>query len=420
MKKIVQILMVLCLIAPSLTHAQTNTSDVKIAFIRDGHLWLKVDDKEVKITKEKATYNYPPQWSFDGKMLLYQKEVAGNIRDPKGTSNELWVYDVATKKHQKIFHDGYNAKWSPIENIVAFSDGRVLNISDLTRFYNIALGVNDYEWQPDGKGFITSSSASFRPDGWTHTIIYTISIEDGYQNINDLTKNVKRLFVIPKEITKDDVKVDALNAGKFSYSPNKQWITFIVSDTPSGAMDSEMLCVISVDGKEFIVIDEVINDFTPKWAFHNSLLGYIAGEGRIVFGFKNKNLKVTELPATQTVNLTPQNYAELGFSWVNDVSLIVSRVPESEWSDDANKRPKPVLYLLSLTNPKQIQITKPPKGQGDFTPIFLPSINKITWSRQKDLVSFKGDLWVADPTGDHAKVWVHDIGLELYDFFPSQ
>ena len=75
-------------------------------------------------------------------------------------SNELWVYDVTTKKHRKIFYDGYNPKWSPTENIVAFSAGGVLNIADLEHFYNIALGVDDYAWQPDGKGFIASSSAT--------------------------------------------------------------------------------------------------------------------------------------------------------------------------------------------------------------------------------------------------------------------
>ncbi len=268
MKKIVQLLMVLCLMAPSLIHAQTNTSDVKIAFIRDGYLWLKVDDKEEKLTKEKATYNYPPQWSFDGKMLLYQKEVAGNIIDTKGTSNELWVYDVTTKKHRRIFRDGSNPKWSPTENIVAFSAVGVLNIADLEHFYNIALGVDDYAWQPDGKGFIASSSATPRPDGWTHPILYTISIE-GYQNRNLLTKNAKKLFVIPKELGKDDVKIISIGAGSFTYSPNKQWIAFVVSPTASWSMDSDMLCVISVDGKNFEVIDElnqesIQNGLSPK------------------------------------------------------------------------------------------------------------------------------------------------------------
>ena len=100
----------------------------------------------------------------------------------KETQNELWVYNVETKLHHKIFYDGQNPKWSPVENIVAFEQSRgILNISDLKTFYNIALGVDDYEWQPNGKGFIASSSASLRPDGWTNPILYTISIAKGYQ-----------------------------------------------------------------------------------------------------------------------------------------------------------------------------------------------------------------------------------------------
>ena len=162
-----------------------------------------------------------------------------------------------------------------------------------------------------------------------------------------LTKNAKKLFIIPKELGKDDVKIISIGAGSFTYSPNKQWIAFVVSPTASWSMDSDMLCVISVDGKNFEVIDELNQESILKWAFTENLLGYIAGGGRIVFGFKNKDLKVTELPANQTVTLTPKNYAEMGFSWVDNASLIVSRVPETEWSDDANKRPKPLISIIT-------------------------------------------------------------------------
>ena len=418
MQKLLHLLIIALLIFPAITNAETNTSGIKVAFIRDGYLWIKVNDKEEALTNKKATYNYAPQWSSDGKMLLYQKEVTGNIIETQKTSNELWVYDMKTKKHHKIFYDGQNPKWSPTENIVAFNDEGVLNISNLKAFYNIAFGVNDYAWQPDGKGFIASSSASPRPDGWTNPVLYTISIDKGYQNITGLTRNVNELFVIPKEVGIDDTKIPSINAGSFIYSPDKRWISFIISPTASWSMDSDMLAVITANGKKFEVIDEVILEFNPLWAYKQNLLGYIAGGGRIVFGFKNKKLKITELPAYHTVNLTPKEYAEMGFSWVTDNSLIVSRVQESEWSNDPAKRPKPSLYFLTLNGQKQLKITAPLDNEGDFQPIFLPAINKITWLRKDDIASAEGELWMANPNGDNAAVWVRNI--ELYSFYPDR
>ncbi|PUB11142.1 hypothetical protein [Paenisporosarcina sp. OV554] len=196
MAKLFHILVILCLISPSIIDAEPETPSVKVAFIKNGFLWIQGNDKIEMVTDKKASYSHPPQWSFDGKIPLYQKEVSETINENKVTQNELCIYEVETEKHRKIFYD---------------------------------LG------------------------------------------------------------------------------------------------------------------------FTPKWTYNQDFLGYIAGGGRIVFGFKNKNLKVTELPAYFTFDLTPKNYAEMGFTWVDDTSLIVSRVTESEWSNAAKKRPKPSLYFLTLT-----------------------------------------------------------------------
>ncbi|MFJ5768765.1 TolB domain-containing protein [Psychrobacillus sp. NPDC093180] len=418
MAKIIQALFIFYLIFPMNTLAETNISDVKIAFEKDGYLWIKVNNKEEKITKEKAKYHYPPEWSFDGKMLLYQKEVPGNLNDSREITNELWIYMIQTKTHKKIFYDGYNPKWSPSENIVAFMSGSVLNISDLKSFTNIALGVDSYEWQPDGKGFITSSSADLRPDGWTNPVLYTVTLEKDYMNNKDLTKNVKKLFVIPKEIGIDKAKIISINADSFNYSPNGKWVSFRVSPTASWAMDSDMLCVLSEDGKQFKVIDEMALGFDSKWAFKQNFLGYIAGGGRIVYGYKNKNLKVTELPSFLTLTLTPEKYADLGFTWVNDDSFVVSRVAEAEWSNDPEKRPTSSLYFVPLSGDKQVKITSPPKGKEDNNPLFLPVINKLTWLRQTELTESTSDLWIADPNGENAKIWVNNIGV--YSFFPER
>lgn len=242
-------------------------------------------------------------------------------------------------------------------------------------------------------------------------------IENGYQHIYDLTANVKTFFVIPKDLEYGDVKIPSIGAKSFNFSSNGKWISFIVSPTASLSMDSNMLCIISTDGKEFTVIDEVALNFNPKWAINKELLGYIAGEGRIVFGFKNKEMKVTELPAYHTLNLTPKNYAELGFAWVNGTSLIVSRVKETDWSNEPANRPKPALFHLTLVSQKQKQITTPPKGMGDYHPEYLASIQKVAWVRKSDIAKGQGDLWIADEEGDNAELWIKDI--EGFSFFPS-
>ncbi|MFV8829168.1 TolB family protein [Alkalihalobacterium sp. APHAB7] len=410
--KILQALIILCLLLSTSIHAEMDSTELKAAFVRDGYLWTNINQKEEKITAERATYTSSPSWSFDGSKLLYQK------KGENGSQNEIWVYDTHTNQHTKIFYDGSDAKWSPVENIIAFRSQSVLNISDLKTFYNIALGICDYEWQPDGKGFIASSRAVLRPTGWTNPILYNISIEEGYQNIKNLTANAKELFIIPTELKKGDVSVNSIHATDFSYSPDQKWISFIVSPTASMAMDSNMLCVLSNDGKSLEVIDEIILHLdNPKWAVKKNRLGFIAGGGRIVFGFKDKDLKVKELPSSTTASLTPPNYAELGFTWVDDHSLIVSRVKESEWSNESQKRPKPALYHLDISGHGQKKITAPPEGYGDYDPTSFPSIEKITWIRKTDLTDNSGDLWIADRYGRNAQMWIENV--ESYSLYSS-
>ncbi|WP_216828606.1 TolB-like translocation protein [Alkalihalobacterium elongatum] len=410
--KLIIAFIILCFLIPTSVYAETERSEIKVAFVRDGYLWTKIYHQEEKISAERANYTGSPQWSFDGSMLLYQKQGQNH------SQNEIWVYDLQTKQHQQVFYDGIDAKWSPTDNIIAFKSNGVLNISDLKEFYNIALGVCDYEWQPDGKGFIASSSAVLRPTGWTNTTLYSISIKEGYRNLKSLTDHVRELFVLPSELKKGDRSIMAINATDFSYSPDGKWISFIVSPTASMAMDSNMLSVISADGKEFEAIDEIILYLDdPKWAFKKNLLGYIAGGGRIVFGFRDKDLKVKELPSSTSLSLTPPNYAELGFTWINDQALSVARVKESEWSNDPKKRPKPALYYISMNGQRQERISNPPEGYGDYQPKFLPPLQKISWLRRTDITG-RGDVWIVDVDGKNAELWIKDV--EDYTFFIKQ
>jgi len=414
MKKQVYLLLIFLLLLPcSLANAEPiKENNVKVAFVRDGFLWSKINGKEERITNNKNKYEYQPRWSYDGKWLAYQVETG---KQPNESLTEIWVYNPETKKHKRISKDGTNPKWSPVENILAFKSGWVLNVSNLEHFYNIALGVGDYSWYPDGRSFITASGASMRPDGWTNPVLFQIVLEKDLSKITSLTKNVKKLYTIPSELKKGNISVLALDVHNFKFSPDGKWISFVVSPTASGAMDSNMVCVISADGRHFETIDEINGESSVKWAFHQNRLGYIAGGGRIVFGFKDKDMEVTELPAFKSISLTPPKFAELGFAWKDDHSLIVSRVKESEWSNDAKQRPDPSLFLIKIGEQKQTQITHPPKDYGDYNPIYLPIAEKLTWQRYTDLVDVNRDLWIADQNGVNAKVWIKNT--VLYDFY---
>ncbi|WP_010281961.1 TolB family protein [Bacillus timonensis] len=379
---------------------------VKASFIRNGDLWLLDGGTESQITTSKNVLT-KPSWSNDGKWVLYQLSTPSEFEKNQQQS-EVWVYNVETGEQKKLFYDGYAPSWSPTKNVVAFNANGILDISDFTRFYNIATGVHSFTWLPDGSGFLLSSSGVLQPDGWTSATLYTKKVNDNYNDIV-LFGGVEQFFQLPREIgTTDKNKVIAVYADQFEYSPSKKWISFIVSPTASWSMDSNMLCVLDSDGKNFTVLDEVIFEVgKPKWAPSTDTLAYIAGGGRIVLGFKNKDLKVREMPVSGIY--TPANFADLDFAWLSNETIVTSRIHEQEWTNDFSKHPRPSLFRIDLINNKQTNITQPPEGFGDYSPQFVSSINKLVWVRGTSISDHKRTLWFSNPDGSDAKEWIRNI-----------
>ncbi|MRG86126.1 hypothetical protein [Salinibacillus xinjiangensis] len=378
------------------------SEDVHVAFIQDGNLWLWSEQGETQITKSGGVYD--PQWSFDGEWILYQKAIETEKRTDH---NEIWVYNRKSGEHKKIFYNGRLPKWAPTQNLIAFQSEEVLNVSDLERFHNVALGVNGYTWLPDGSGFLLSSQADLVPIGWTNPKLYRKSLPENINKV-EIFKDVKEFFTIPNELGIGDDTIWAITAGGLQFSPSGKWISFVVSPTASMSMDTNMLSVISSNGKRFEVLDEIIFEVgKPKWAPEKDMLAYIAGQGRIVFGFKDKNLKVKEMPVSES--LTPKNYAELDFTWVDDNKIVTSRIEEREWSNNAKEHPLPALYSIQLEGNKQRRITDPPEDYGDYAPQYLLNAQKLIWFRQQSLTERNKDLWIGDANGKNAHVWLKNV-----------
>jgi hypothetical protein len=411
MKMVLMMTLIISMVRPIPSFA-VNEKDIKAAFIRDGNLWTFINNEEKQITSTGKVFGQP-KWSKDGQWLLYQNEAPAEHKD-KDLQQEIWAYHVPTGEKKKIFYDGYAPSWSPKKNVIAFNQVGTINISDLSRFFNIAVGVHGYTWLPDGSGFLLSSAGTLQPDGWTSAILFTKKVGDNYKDVV-LFGGVDHFFTLPREIgTHKDNTIIAVHAGDFNYSPSKKWISFIVSPTASWSMDSNMLCVISSEGKDFKVLDELILHVgKPKWAPSKDTIAYIAGGGRIVFGFKNKDLKIEVMPAS--TKYTPENYVDLDFDWISDNAIVSSRSKEAEWSNDFRKHPVPSLYFINIKAKKQQKITTPPKGYGDYNPLYIKSIDKIVWFRGTSITDNNRNLLKSNTNGTQAKLWIKNVDtIEFY------
>ncbi|HEO8419375.1 TPA: hypothetical protein VBX77_001344 [Yersinia enterocolitica] len=404
MKKFIGLTIIFMFIFPNITSFAAPLKDVKAAFIREGNIWLYLHEKEKKITTSGKVIG-EPQWSYDGQYVAYQTTGPDELTENQ-QEIEIWIYDVKKDKKQKIFHNGYSSSWAPKKNILAFTDYRTLDLSDLKGFFNIELGVDAYQWFPKGNEFILSTSGNLEADGWKSAKLYKKSIQSPYKNIHTATSTP--FFTLPKEVGVGESKIIPINASDFTFSPSSKWISFIASTTASIAMDSNMLCVISNDGKKFEVVDEIIWQVgKPKWAPSKDTLAYIEGGGRLVFGLNNKKLKTKDMPVSGV--FTPKHYADLDFDWLDNESLVVSRIPEAEWNNDLTKQPRPTLYTILIKNNSQKKITNPAKGYGDYQPKFIPSIQKITWFRGTSLIDDKRNVWMANPDGSKATEWLKNV-----------
>ncbi|MDF1510493.1 PD40 domain-containing protein [Robertmurraya sp. DFI.2.37] len=400
------------ILALSLTNLANaaHLKDMKAAFIRDGNLWILVNQQEKQITHSGKIYQ--PQWSHDGKWILYQKEANTENKNEK-IHHEIWVYNIETEEKKKIFHNGYAPQWAPHNNWVAFIHNQILNISNLTEFHNLALGVSSFQWLPTGQGFLLASPAYLKPDGWTCPILYKKQLPNHLSEAN-VFGNVKEFFVVPQKLKIDNKYVMSNRVDFLSFSPSGKWLSLIISPTASLAMDSNMLCGLSSDGKSFEIVNEVVYEVgSPKWAPAKDILAYIGG-GRIVFGFRGKDLLLKEFAVS---SLTPANFAELNFTWVDDQLLITSRVEAKDWSDEFSEHPLPSLYSVTLNNEKQVKITEPANGLGDYDPHYLKAIDKLIWYRGTSINDHNRNLWIADTDGSNGKILLKNI--DEIKFFES-
>ena len=373
------------------------------AFVREHQLWIKTGNQEVQVTKGK--YVQSPKWSYDGRFIAYTNG------DEHGKKSNLFIYDTLKKESFQPYEiETSDYKWSPIKNQLAYNSHGVLNVTKMKDgrpkgFENVALGVSGFEWFPNGREFIVSSQSSLRPTGWGPVPLYKIPV-----NAN-LNKNKMESFYTIKTREPDLFGIDA---DFFKWSHDGKWVAFILIPTASWSMDSNTLCVITNEGKQFQSVGNMLGfkDWM-KWAPSANQLAYISGEGR--FFVENKKTTIADMPAAiQQKQYTPEGYVDLDLDWYSSEKVIVARSKENkEWDEGPVPTMYTALYAIDIKTDEQTQISQPKKNELDRQPQVVGT--NITWLRQNGK---KSDVWVKKRVDGQEYKWIKNIEEGPVFFIP--
>jgi len=386
--------LLLFLSGTSVPAAAANPKEtLKAAFVRGGDLWIKIGDQEKRLTNSEDARL--PKWSADGEWIAY---AAGE------EERELKIASVTTGGSRTVSTEadaGY--LWSPDRNELAFTVDRTLYAVRPERPESpteIAQGVGDFSWLPDGKGFIASLAAELLPEGWTPVKIVEIPWKG-----HGSPGKARTLRTLPK--ASDDFF--AVGTSKFKFSASGKWIAFLATPTASLSADANYLCILSADGSVFHSVDQMVrNEDWFKWADRGDTLAYVSGVGREAY--RNKRLKTIRIPAKgKQAVYTPPGYSDQGLTWEGVRRIVVSRAAEPAKEDGGiDNRPLPKLAEIELPGGRARTIANPPSGYGDFSPQFWPLEARLVWIRSD---RSRADAMKSGRGGKQPSVWIKSIDL---------
>ncbi|MFC7687540.1 translocation protein TolB [Ureibacillus sp. GCM10028918] len=370
---------------------------LKATFIRDHQLWLKEGENEIQLTENQHVSS--PQWSYDGRFIAY---LAGN---KDGEKQYLTIYDSKNNESYQPYQNVETAsyKWSPTTNQLAYLDEGILNVTQTKNgrpqaFENVALGVSNFEWFPDGEAFIVSSQTDLVPTGWGPVPLFKVPLDTHLD-----TKKIEPFYTIQTNLE----DLFAIDTAYFKWSADGNWVSFLAVPTASWSNDSNTLCVISSAGDNFQVIGKMLGfEDWIKWAPSKNQLAFISGEGR--FFVENKNTAITDIPsAALPKEYTPKGYVDLDLEWLSPDKIIVARSKDHK---DWNEGPIPImytsLYTIDLKTGEQKQLTFPKDNELDSSPQVVG--DTITWLRKVEKQGI-GDVWVIDRINGRERLWIKNI-----------
>ncbi|QQE79956.1 hypothetical protein [Alicyclobacillus sp. SO9] len=395
----------------------------KIAFVRQGQLWLRDENGERRVLQLGILSS--PKWSPDGHFVA----VTGKSKGPHGKQDFVYlqVVNAATGHTQMVtrylFPDTITFKWGPKGHQLAFAHKGVLssvNVAPRSSVHRVAAGIQSFAWAPNGLGFIISAPAHVLPDGWTRAKVYQVSVGEKPSK-SAANHDPTLLFTLPKTVPGTDrsMLITGLTSMKWSY--DGKWVAFIAHPTAAWSKDENRLCVLSKDGKKFIVVGTMLQKSEWfRWSPGADTLAYIRGNHHDIS--HGKKLNIAAAPLFKSRNLAPIGAVDNGLTWIDPKHIIVSRRQESLPSKSPVQLESsmfPSLYNIDVERPTvQNRITAPSQGVGDYSPV-AQGWQKVVWVRSPN-ESSKGEIFVGKADGTAAQLWLEDVNAGMWAVAPKE
>ncbi|MFZ5826735.1 MAG: TolB family protein [Bacillota bacterium] len=334
---------------PATPSAPRPPAPMRLAFVRQGDLWLWAGGAERRLTEGGKVHT--PRFSHDGRFLAYWqgRRLMLTRTDGKGGP---WPVPAARPVHQ--------VSWSPTANRLALSQGDRTATVDVTgtgptQPQLVVEGWAGATWSPDGEQLavhrVKTGRHPFEGTAWTALISRT----DGE----------------PRVILEDPYSLetagDRCGAGArpVAFSPDGQWLLLVrPGATPSIAADCNEFLVISTRGGEPKRLGASPNPRWAAWSPAGPTLALTHGAGREAY--RQKEILLAAPPWADLRRLTPPGYADREPAWSPGGSYLAftrSRAERPERTDQP--APGQAIYVTTVESGKTELV---PGSEGGFCP----------------------------------------------------
>lgn len=356
--------------SPATPSAAAEPAPMRIAFVRQGDLWLWEDGVERRLTE--GTGVHDPRFSPDGRFLVYWQD--GQLRLIRTDGKGPWPLNA-----REPF---YEVSWSPTANRLALSDRQRTVTVDVTpdgpqQPQLVVEGWSGTAWSPDGEQLAVQRVKTGRHHMEGTAWVALIARTDGEPRV-----------ILEEPFAPDAAEGCGLGARPHAWSPDAEWLLLVRPGAgPSIAADCNEFAVVSTKGGKAEQLGASPNLRWAAWSPTAPTLALTNGIGREAY--QNKQILLTAPPWTKPRKLTPPGYADREPAWSPGGSYLAF-TRSLDQRPERMDRPAPgqAIHVATVESGKTQQI---PGSEAGFCP-FWGQEGTLFWMRDGEIRHRRDDL----------------------------